>query len=269
MRVREIIVEHYLIEVNLEKLATQPVKGGQTVGSAVAKKVAMNRSLHIDAEDHVGALEIIAGADPTPNNAYTRWLARIFIAPNSNFRVPEDIQQIKTDLEKYWKLAKTKKLKGPESNIDNFKSLGELYDVLEKFDDEDTQSGKEIKKQTKAKGGDFIINDPGFSIIHLKTKEAACFYGKGTKWCTAGDSGNMFNHYNSEGPLYVILVDQGGKQRKFQYHYESGSFMNERDESVGSSDIALLSKYPGWTKFLNMEIKKYYEPIYNEIKDII
>lgn len=151
MRVREIIVEHYLIEVNLEKLATQPVKGGQTIGSAVAKKLSMNPALHIDAEDHVGALEIIAGADPTPNNAYTRWLARIFIAPDSNFRVPEDNQQVHDELQKYYKLAKGNRLAPEDKRIDKVESLVQFRDILDKYPDEEANTKRETAQNDMQK----------------------------------------------------------------------------------------------------------------------
>jgi hypothetical protein len=78
----------------------------------------------------------------------------------------------------------------------------------------------------KAEGAEYVINDPDFKILRLKTHEAACHYGSGTKWCTAGrDSKGTFDHYAQQGDLYVIIA----KNRKFQMHYESGQLMDEKD----------------------------------------
>ncbi len=250
----------FLTEVSMENLAKTPVGGGQTLGDAVAQKMRI--------EDPVAALDALSQADPTMNNSMTRWLARIYLNNESNFRVPEDNAQILDDLTKYMKLKNAKKLDSVSANIENLKSLNALYDVIEKFDDVSTLSGKETKKKVKQEGVDFIINDPKFAVVHTKTHEANCFYGAGTKWCTASksDSG-FFDQYSGQGPIYTVLDNSGAEPRKFQYHYESGQFLNERDQTVSDQDIAQLSKNPGWAKFLNLEIKKHYGDIYKLLHD--
>jgi hypothetical protein len=35
--------------------------------------------------------------------------------------------------------------------------------------------------------------------------ESSCYYGKGTKWCTAADSDHQFKQYNEDGKLFYIL----------------------------------------------------------------
>jgi hypothetical protein len=50
----------------------------------------------------------------------------------------------------------------------------------------------------------------------------------------------------------------GANERKWQIHYESGQFMDERNQPINQTDIALLSKIPAYTDFLNCLIVKYY-----------
>ena len=251
--------KEFLLEVDLSKLAQTPLKGGITLGDAIAQKMMKSGTGEFD-QDPIHSLELISAADPTNNNSMTKWLSKIYLSPESNFIVPEDTNQIKADLTKYMKLKNQKRLKPEHSNLDAFKTLDDLYNAIESY--EDVTSKKEQKKIAKHEGADTIIKEPGFMVVHTKTYEANCHYGKGTKWCTAGTEGedgkNYFDDYNKQGPLYAIFAGQGVNQKKYQFHYESDQFLNARDKDVNSTDIALLSKYPGWAKFLNMQIKEHY-----------
>lgn len=89
-------------------------------------------------------------------------------------------------------------------------------------------------------------------MVHkLKTKEAACHYGANTKWCTAAESGNMFDQYNRSGPLYVIRTK--GDNKKYQFHFESNQFMNDQDKPIEMSDF--LKNHPSLTKIKEFEGK--------------
>jgi len=252
----------FIVEVSMENLAKTPIKGGMTLGQAIQQKVSQETGQELD---EVQALDLISAADPTNNNSMTKWLARIYLSGNSNFKVPEDVEQIKTDLTKFMKLGMQKKLQAEHTQLDKFKTLGQLYDVLEQYTDEEVQSGKEQKKQTKMEGIDVIIKEPGLQIYHTKTHEANCLVGAGTKWCTSskGDDG-YFNQYSKDGPLYAIIEGEGSDQKKYQMHYESDQFLNARDEEVQESDIAALSQHPGWAKFLNMMIKEHYSKYFQD-----
>ena len=58
----------------------------------------------------------------------------------------------------------------------------------------------------------------------------SCELGSGTEWCTAtGKTDNYFNQYIKQGPLYIF---DNGKGEKYQFHYESGQFMNKNDASI-------------------------------------
>jgi len=257
MRAHEFVTEGtLLIEVSPADIARTPAKGGKTVGELAAQKIKQETGQEIDA---VQAIELIANADPTPQNKMTKWLTRIYLSGNSNYQLGEDDAQIKQDLAKFMKLSKSGKLQQGQNNLDAFKTLGQLYDVIEQFSDEDATSNKEQKKQTKLEGVNTIIKEPGLQIYHTLTHEANCMIGAGTKWCTAskGDSG-YFDQYSKDGPLYAIIEGEGANQKKYQFHYESDQFLNARDEEVQESDIAALSKHPGWADFLNMQIKEHY-----------
>ena len=65
-------------------------------------------------------------------------------------------------------------------------------------------------------------------IIVPHTEEASCYYGKGTQWCTAANNGNnMFEYYNDNGNLYININKL--THEKYQFHFETDSFMDETD----------------------------------------
>jgi hypothetical protein len=218
-----------------------------------AKSLERNKELSLD--------QIVSGleqADPTKNKQYLVWIAKQYV--EKKFRL-EDASRLKNDL------AKFDKVKNTLENKDIMKySLDDLYDTIESVDDSAPVSKGEEERQIKSSGAEKIIDDQNFTVIILKNKEAACYYGKGTKWCTAADRDNMFDQYAKDGNLYMIMVNDNGKQRKFQLHFESGQFMDERDRDVNGNkaDIDLLSRFPGYTKFLNMLIDKHYTKVFGD-----
>lgn len=200
-------------------------------------------------------LTVIAGADPTPNGAALNWLVRIYLG--GGFKA-EDINKIRESLNTFFKVQKQL----PVKDLLAYKDLDSFYDAIEKFEtgEEEVEiSQKAAKRTAKQEGVDVVVNSPNLKIYKLKTHEAACFYGAGTKWCTAGrDSEDTFQQYAEQGPIYVLLTEIGGKPRKFQFHVESNQYMNERDTPISKKDIAALSKLPEYTEFLNALIKDRY-----------
>ena len=124
----------------------------------------------------------------------------------------------------------------PKENRDlmKLKSLGDLYSLISDFtgDNENqstskTQELKDIKKNEVKK----VYEDNNWLVMVPLTERASCLIGKGTQWCTAADkSNNMFDSYNKNGHLYV-LVDKY-EDNKYQIHFESDSLMDEEDRSI-------------------------------------
>lgn len=197
-------------------------------------------------------IEKLTEADPTPNNKFLQFIVKMYVA--GLFRL-EDTNRLKGTLTLFNKVAP--KLPVDQRNILNYTSLSQLYKVLKPFEDNptDIQSNKQTKAQIKQQGANVIIDSPNFKVISPTTEAAACFYGKGTKWCTTGDNDNQFEHYNSQGSIYIIMTGD----RKFQLHMETDQFMDEEDVDISETDdIELLSQIPEYKKFLEWLIDKYY-----------
>ena len=199
-------------------------------------------------------LTALGKADPSKNGATINWIVRMYIA--GLFKL-EDVNRLKKDIEVFLKF----KNKMENKDLNSYADLKTLYAAIAPFVEKPDQaaSGKEAKKEIK-KGVKYIINTPDFKALIPETKEAACFYGAGTKWCTAADEDNMFDHYNNQGHLVIIIAGEGKEQRKFQLHYETDSFMDETDSQLSKKDITYLSGFPQYKDFLEHLIKKHYFP---------
>lgn len=178
--------------------------------------------------------------------SHGQWLCNIFSFGRLKF---EDMYKIKPALEKFDKV----KPRLEKKDINQYKTLPELFQVLDQFNEENIKSNREKKSEEKEKiwqNIDIIYDSPTMGVYVPKTMEASCFLGKGTQWCTASTDdnyeNNMFDNYNGDGPLYVIFIknekDKEGRLVKYQFHFESDQFMDIHDDEL---DIfQFVQKYP-------------------------
>jgi hypothetical protein len=109
-----------------------------------------------------------------------------------------------------------------------------------------------------------IIDNDGIKILIPKTLEAAKIYGKGTKWCVAGEYYNSFYEYANAGTIYYILCND----EKFCLHLNKHNFMNSSNIPLSSYEVKFLNEKQGFKEFLraldqNLEYLNY---LRNELK---
>lgn len=112
----------------------------------------------------------------------------------------------------------------PKTDINSYQSIQELWNALNNY------ANKPRREYQKVQGGNVVYDDGRFFIVNPQTHSASCYYGRGTKWCTAADSDYQFKRYNDDGKLFYIL-----------------------DKTKSTSDpnykIALLKKFDGEESF--------------------
>ena len=182
----------------------------------------------------------IESGDPTKNLEYSQWLARMY----SRGVVPlEDIKSKMRDaLEKYHQFKIKKKLKPEHKDINQMKSPYDLLQAMEQYDEEDLEP--EVTDKGNAKQ---IYKDETIRVIVPKNKAAACYYGQGTRWCTAGRNRNMFDTYNPMGDMYIVIpANPQYEGEKYQLHFPTEQYMDEKDNPVNPSQ--LTQQYPSILK---------------------
>lgn len=178
---------------------------------------------------------IIKEGVPVKMGMYSKWLLDRVKVEKIKL---EDLYKIKGDLEIFNKNKNSLSKLGFSNDIIKYKTVRDLYELIkhlqDNVSDEDLLSNAEkernIKKEAKK-----IYEDDTWIVVVPQTEEAACFYGKGTRWCTAATgSENYFDHYNEEGRLFINI--NKNTKRKFQFHFESEQFMDEDDEMIYPPD---------------------------------
>lgn len=211
-----------LLEYDRSK--TQAALGNGIVKAAQRDSYLKSRNLD-DAQTVAAVIDAAEEADPTQNKQFVQWIVRQFTKKGMRY---EDLYKLKADLSVFAKTKGQHKRLGINSDINQY-DWRSLADTAKKLDDTEI-ADPETANTTDVEGAKVLYNGPLGTLTIPETKEASCELGRGTKWCTAADNRNMFDYYNRQGPLY-IWHDKKLKS-KFQFHFESGQFMDAQDNPI-------------------------------------
>ena len=198
----------------------------------------------------VAILKLFEDVDPTPNKQYTEWLVRRYI-DGSIVRF-EDVLSTWADLLHEYHRLKTRRLLPPElMDINKFKTEQDLKQlhksVLDIFNSTDEKV--EVQKGESTE----ILNNSEVRIIIPNDEASACYYGQGTRWCTAAKNNNMFGGYSSHNhPLFILLPKNPTHDgEKYQVHLRENEWMDEEDTEVGAQEVI--------ERFSNTDLKSVFE----------
>ena len=87
----------------------------------------------------------------------------------------------------------------PVTDLMQYKSVGQLLNALSEYE------GRQRRNIKKVEGGNVVYDDGRYFVVNPLTHDSSCYYGKGTKWCTAAETDTHFKRYNDDGKLFYIL----------------------------------------------------------------
>ena len=179
------------------------------------------------------------GFDSLNNGGYSEWVLNRYLTSDENTkkRFVEDLYKVMDAL----KIFNEKKNKGffkDPKDINQYKSLQDIFIVSDKYKDEKSKGDFKVKSsQVTNDEIDKVFENDKWTVYIPKTKEASCVLGRGTQWCTASQGeNNMYDHYTKDGPLYIIISKDDPKI-KYQYHEHSNQFMDIYDNSIDKKII--------------------------------
>ena len=153
---------------------------------------------------------------------YLDWVGKVMDTAIVNDNVDEILNRLSITLNGFDKIASNLS----KTDINQYQSLDELNNELLSYKNKPRREYKQVE------GGNVVYENDRFMVVNPLTHKTSCYYGKGTKWCTAADSDHHFNNYNSDGKLFYIL-----------------------DKALPTSDVnykvALLNKFDGDTSYWN------------------
>ena len=116
----------------------------------------------------------------------------------------------------------------PEPDLNKIQSPEQLESVVEEARPAIEAHQKEQRYMNVEEGMEVFRNDSKWFITGVHNKGAACELGKGTDWCTAAPGLDYFGqYYDQDDPLFFFEDKKTGE--RFQFHYGSAQFMDERD----------------------------------------
>jgi hypothetical protein len=142
--------------------------------------------------------------DPTSEKKYLFWLYKLFLNEFSfTLEKPNWDEKIFPNI--------TKALITLEQFPDRFKNANQSTDIYSYKEYEDLIKASEIAftkgnvKTKLHKETDLVDEFDGIVILYPSSYEASCFYGRGTRWCTASNYNSAYDEYSANGYLFYIL----------------------------------------------------------------
>jgi hypothetical protein len=197
-------------------------------------------------------LQYVEKGDPTPNKEYSQSIAKMY--SNGLSKMEDVVSTLADYLVKFDRLKRKKKIQPPRNDFNRYKDLESFYDVVDEYPEEE-EAKPEVKQNVKE-----LYRDNKLIVTIPQDVQAACYYGQGTRWCTAGKNNNMYDYYTKGNrPLYVIIPRQPAHPgEKYQFHFETKQFMDEQDRQIGAGGIVkLVKRFPELTKILQLPAEKY------------
>jgi hypothetical protein len=195
-----------------------------------------------------------------PNQKYLEWLAKVW---KESVSTPESIE---TQEREGWLWTGT--LNGLLSTLEEFdrvrpnlkkkdlyqyKDRQEVIDALEQYKKEKTRNIETHKES------EVVYEDDRFKVVVPKSHTASCYYGAGTKWCTAStDNPGHFTNYDKTGKLFYILDKSAPTSDKYykvalnKTYKGSNTFYDAKDSTIPDpEDINKIFTHPELMERIN------------------
>jgi hypothetical protein len=196
--------------------------------------------------------DYVATCDPDPQKKSLQWLLTLLM--KGGFLLEDGAKAF--DYLKTFSQVRTQ-LPANARDINRIKTLADLYVLIEPLKDKapvvsNRQAAKSIDQEMTEQSR-ILLNNAQYKVLIPLTKQASCYFGVNTQWCTAATaSTNYFDSYNNQGPLFIIL--EKATNTRWQFQPATRSFMDEADRPI---DLKLfLQNHPDIAKlFMDLDGK--------------
>lgn len=221
--------------------------------------------------------------DPTFNKSYVQWMLNVFtrfIKDDTNKNnilsairfVIEDLPQANEYIKlfeankrkkKFFDLCKSsyilKNVKDP-SDINQYKSLSQLFDAIDPFIDRHPSQLEELlMKYVNSGQAEIPVKDRKFTLYIPKTVHASTIFEKFANWCTAKEGNGMFTHYrghltpfNNKSDLFIIINNNffdGLSKELYQIHFETNQIKDRHNSQNVSIFENVINESEGLSNF--------------------
>lgn len=190
-----------------------------------------------DSDDAIDTLfDAIENADPTNNKQYTRWIANQY--KNGNI-VYQDLDQLYDKLEKFNQYKPQLKRLGHTPDINQY-TIQTLDRLVQQLEDTSGRSNFETNYENQS-DITVLYNGPLGTLAVPHSYHASCELGKGTKWCTAANSGDDdYREYTQVGELF-IWRDRSGKKTQIHLNKRHNKSLENFDPEDPPEEVSLFT----------------------------
>ena len=187
------------------------------------------------------------------NNKFLDFMGKVLTSDD----VDTQLGNIKILLDKFKKFQNNLEVK----DLNKIENLVALKGLISDYENRNRRNVKRLE------GADEIYSDDNVTIVSPLNHSASCYYGAGTKWCTATmNSDAHFNKYNSEGKLFYIINKKLDSQNRL-YKIALMNYFDGRQTLYDAKDDQIPGGWPGgseqWMVY-NSAIQNYLNTNYAE-----
>lgn len=155
----------------------------------------------------------------------------------------------------------------PVKDINQYESIDQLRDVISTHTNRDRRSVQDNDGAIK------IYEDDNFVIVSPTSHEGSCYYGAGTKWCTATrDSSKHFDGYNERGKLFYVISKKLPSDNKYykiaiyKLFSDHEEYYDAVDANMGAGEVLKIFG-DTWKKVID-SINKFMSENYSDKQKI-
>lgn len=226
-------------------------------------------------------------ADPTTNKMYLQWMLNLFarLLKEGKSSINVAIRLVKEDLpqaneyltlfednkrkKKFMELCKgsyTLKHVSDPTNINQYKSLAQLFDAVDPFIEREPSAVERTLNKYVDMGQAVIpVKDRKFTLYIPKTTAASVVFDKFANWCTARAGNGMFDSYTTghkkpngeKSDIYIIIDNKfftGESQNIYQIHFETKQLKDRHNGSNVSIYENVIAESEGIKNFFYDEL---------------
>jgi len=131
--------------------------------------------------------------DPSGNQKYLEWMINQVIRGDIIGITTAYILRLVSEFHE-------KQQRLPKKDLYQYSGYHELEKTLKNL-----PPSKAEMKRIQKEGSEKLYEDERHLIVVPKTTEGSCYYGQGTRWCTAAKKNNQFENYSRDGVLFYII----------------------------------------------------------------
>ncbi|WP_061908321.1 hypothetical protein [Devosia sp. Leaf420] len=204
---------------------------------------------HLGIEREKRMFSLIGECDPSPSRCYLSWLSRWRRRAWAlhGLREPcsiDDLQEISHALAAFEQARPW--MPAEHRDINRCETAADLLAASTKTN-LSSRRMRSIERDAALTQCDILFDQGKWKLVRLLSHEAAMWWGKGTRWCTATGRDEHYKRYVSNGDLLVLQTPSG----KYQLATGCGEFRDASDRPACLHGV-LRGAAPPLKTFLSM-----------------